>query len=411
MKLYGNHAAVRGRGRATCIVPRIVSPLLCAATMTWPCVAVQYVQGGLLTDFSASYGLYEECFSPLADLDGDGDCDGNDFMLWQRGVGLSGQTNNSQGDADRNGAVNDLDLGLWMRNYGSAGGHAAPVCLKLYLDPTGIADGQVTAFIDLPDPGIGVPRFNAAQAGIFQTHPGYNVSIASTNVVIAAGRQRIETKLRFTAVNPSDPPAGPVTICGYQVGDLTPQFGLVGIQTGFNFDPGDFVTTFDVTTGQPTTFTDDQLQDVNLEPRRPLLQMGDAILAIDIDPPSSRSSYPPDHPPGAAADGSPVNHYANFGKRNTGIVTTLGFPSPEAVQSMTLVTGQGDPSQDPTSWQIYGTTQPVMSPDNSDGSLENWTLIAAGTIDLPLQRSIVGPIVSFDNDQLYSDYRIVFPTI
>jgi hypothetical protein len=52
-----------------------------------------------------------------------------------------------------------------------------------------------------------------------------------------------------------------------------------------------------------------------------------------------------------------------------------------------------------------------MSPDNSDGSLENWTLIAAGTIDLPLQRSIVGPIVSFDNDQLYSDYRIVFPTI
>ncbi len=411
MKLFGNRA-LGGRGRARRIASQTGARFVGAAAALWTILAAPpYVWGGLLTDFTASYALYEECLAPLADYDNDGDCDGSDFLLWQRGVGLTGQTNNSQGDADRNGSVNDLDLGLWMRKYGSSGGHAAPVCFKLYLDPTGIADGQVTAFIDLPDPGIGAPRFNATQTGVFQTHPAYNVSIASTSVIVAAGRQRIETKLRFTAVNPTDPPAGPVTIFGYQVGDLAPQFGLNGIQTGFNFNPGDFVTTIDVTTGQPTTFTDAQLQDVLIQPRMPLLLPGDAILAIDVDPPSSRSNYPPSAPPAAVADGNPGSEYANLGKRNTGFVTALGFSAPQPVRSMVLTTGVGDPAGDPVSWELYGTNQPVMSPDNSDGSLESWELISGGTVNLPLERGMSGQPLSFDNNAVYSDYRIVFPDI
>lgn len=412
MKLFGSPAAAPRRGRVVCIAPRTAARRVGVAILLAAVLAGQpHVAGGLLTDFSASYALYEECISPLADHDNDGDCDGNDFLLWQRGVGLTGQTNNSQGDADRNGTVNDMDLGLWMSKYGSAGGHAAPVCFKLYLDPTGIADGQITAFIDLPDPGIGAPRFNAAQTGVFQTHPGYNVSIVSTNVVLAAGRQRIETKLRFTAVNPTDPPAGPVTIFGYQVGDITPQFGLNGIQTGFNFNPGDFITTFDVATGQPTTFTDAQLQDVLIQPRLPLLQPADAILAIDVDPPSSRSGYPPFFSPQNVGDGNPGSTYANVGKRNTGFVTTLGFPTPQPVRSMVLTTGIGDPAGDPVSWALFGTNQPVVSPDNSDGSLENWEFISGGTVNLPLERGAAGQPLTFDNSVPYSDYRIVFPNI
>jgi hypothetical protein len=412
MRHFGNHAAARELGRAACVAPRTAARRIGVATLLVAALAVQSrVEGGLLADFSASYALYEECISPLADHDNDGDCDANDFMLWQRGVGLTGQTNNSQGDADRNGTVNNMDLGLWMNKFGSAGGHAAPVCFKLYLDPTGIADGQVTAFIDLPDPGVGVPRFNAAQTGIFQTHPGYNVSVASTNVIVAAGRQRIETKLRFTAVDQTDPPEGPITILGYQVGDITPQFGLNGIQTGFNFGPGDFVTTFDVTTGQPTTLTDAQLQDVSLQPRLPLLTMGDAILAIDIDPPSSRSIYPFSQPPAAVADSNPNNQYANLGKRNTGFITTLGFPGMQPVRSLVFTTGLGEPAGDPVSWELYGTNQPVVSPDNSDGSSENWEFISGGSLNLPLARGVPGQPASFDNNAIYSNYRIVFPNI
>ncbi|NJM41046.1 MAG: hypothetical protein HC853_09855 [Anaerolineae bacterium] len=35
-----------------------------------------------------------------ADFDGNGIVNGNDFLLWQRGVGLTGQTTNANGDAD-----------------------------------------------------------------------------------------------------------------------------------------------------------------------------------------------------------------------------------------------------------------------------------------------------------------------
>ena len=59
-----------------------------------------------------------------ADFDSDGDVDGADFLTWQRGLGLTGQTNNVNGDADGNGAVNGADLNVWRSNFGPA---AAPV--------------------------------------------------------------------------------------------------------------------------------------------------------------------------------------------------------------------------------------------------------------------------------------------
>jgi|GEM_PF-1666051 len=55
-----------------------------------------------------------------ADFDNDGDVDGRDFLKWQRGAGLTGQTNNSNGDANGDGTVNSLDLSVWQSQYGSA---------------------------------------------------------------------------------------------------------------------------------------------------------------------------------------------------------------------------------------------------------------------------------------------------
>jgi hypothetical protein len=54
-----------------------------------------------------------------ADFDGDADVDGEDFLIWQRGVGLTGQTDNSNGDADGNGTVEGADLNLWTDQFGS----------------------------------------------------------------------------------------------------------------------------------------------------------------------------------------------------------------------------------------------------------------------------------------------------
>lgn len=54
------------------------------------------------------------------DFNGDGDVDGQDFLVWQRGFGLTGQTNNDNGDADGNGTVNAADLALWRTGFGAS---------------------------------------------------------------------------------------------------------------------------------------------------------------------------------------------------------------------------------------------------------------------------------------------------
>src|SRR5690606_33076112 len=42
---------------------------------------------------------------PDADFNDDGAVDGRDFLIWQRGLGMSGQINNRRGDANRDGTV------------------------------------------------------------------------------------------------------------------------------------------------------------------------------------------------------------------------------------------------------------------------------------------------------------------
>lgn len=54
-----------------------------------------------------------------ADFDEDGDVDGRDFLVWQRGFGLTGQTSTTTGDATGEGTVNAADLAQWRQQYGS----------------------------------------------------------------------------------------------------------------------------------------------------------------------------------------------------------------------------------------------------------------------------------------------------
>jgi hypothetical protein len=50
-----------------------------------------------------------------ADFDNDSDVDGNDFLIWQRGVGVG--ADNSTGDADGSGAVDGADLAIWRLQF------------------------------------------------------------------------------------------------------------------------------------------------------------------------------------------------------------------------------------------------------------------------------------------------------
>ncbi|MBA4105021.1 MAG: hypothetical protein C0485_04625 [Pirellula sp.] len=60
-----------------------------------------------------------------ADFNGDNTVDGADFLIWQRGFGLTGQPNKSTGDANGDGNVNGLDLDLWKTKFGGAPAAAA----------------------------------------------------------------------------------------------------------------------------------------------------------------------------------------------------------------------------------------------------------------------------------------------
>ena len=52
------------------------------------------------------------------DFDGNGIVDGADFLIWQRGYGLTGQPDATTGDANDDGVVDDADLALWKSHFG-----------------------------------------------------------------------------------------------------------------------------------------------------------------------------------------------------------------------------------------------------------------------------------------------------
>lgn len=58
--------------------------------------------------------------APLGDADfnGDGTIDGADFLAWQRGFVLTGQTDNANGDTNGGGVVAAADLGVWQSQFG-----------------------------------------------------------------------------------------------------------------------------------------------------------------------------------------------------------------------------------------------------------------------------------------------------
>jgi hypothetical protein len=87
------------------------------------------IEGNVATIYAMSSNNGIEAFTltldaivpPAADADFNGDLvvDGTDFLIWQRGFGLSAQVDKSTGDADGDGNVNDADLMIWSTQFGT----------------------------------------------------------------------------------------------------------------------------------------------------------------------------------------------------------------------------------------------------------------------------------------------------
>ena len=97
------------------------------------------------------------------------------------------------------------------------------------------------------------------------------------------------------------------------------------------------------------------------------------------------SASPAAEGPANALDGNAMTKYLNFGELDSGfIVTPTGGSS--QVRSFQLTTANDSPSRDPATWQLFGTNDPITSPNNSLGLAENWTLIDSGAVALPPER-------------------------
>ena len=79
---------------------------------------------GIGYEYDVTFDISPIGVSVDADFDVDGDVDGNDFLIWQRNFGTASGATLAQGDADGNGAVNELDLAAWKTSFGGA---ATPV--------------------------------------------------------------------------------------------------------------------------------------------------------------------------------------------------------------------------------------------------------------------------------------------
>lgn len=83
----------------------------------------------LLTDVNAEVGqagdtlmitLRATGLTANADFNMDGDIDGGDFLIWQRGLGTGSSL--ATGDANSDGLVNSADLDIWRQQFGSSPG-------------------------------------------------------------------------------------------------------------------------------------------------------------------------------------------------------------------------------------------------------------------------------------------------
>ena len=136
---------------------------------------------------------------------------------------------------------------------------------------------------------------------------------------------------------------------------------------------------------------------------------GDFIIAIDEDGVVAGGSYPDAEAPPNILDADPNTKYLNRVSAGSGFIVTP--QAPFAVQSFTITTANDSAGRDPATWELYGTDDPITSEDNSAGVAENWTLIAAGDVNLPEERLTVGPAVNIDNTVSYASFKMVFPTV
>jgi hypothetical protein len=81
-------------------------------------------------------GAFEHAIN--ADFDTNGNVNGNDFLLWQQGLGVTSGALHTGGDANFDGMVDALDLAVWQLQFGTSG---TPWDVNADFNSDGFVDG------------------------------------------------------------------------------------------------------------------------------------------------------------------------------------------------------------------------------------------------------------------------------
>ena len=137
----------------------------------------------------------------------------------------------------------------------------------------------------------------------------------------------------------------------------------------------------------------------------------DDIRAIKIPTPAVSGSISPlAQPADAGIDGNVNSKYLNFGINNTGMIVTPSRGA-TAVNGFQITTANDQAPRDPTSYEVWGTNNPITSGVHSTGEAETWTLVSSGPLTPPAGRLTPYAPVSFANTTNYASYKVIFPTI
>ena len=136
---------------------------------------------------------------------------------------------------------------------------------------------------------------------------------------------------------------------------------------------------------------------------------GSSIIAIQE--PVAESSSPGGEEALNAIDGDTNTKYLNFGRENSGFIVTPAS-GPSVVQGFTITTANDTEGRDPVEWELFGTNEEVTTQAHQSGlGREPWTLIAGGTLALPVERFTAGTPVTFANDVSYASYKWLCRTV
>ena len=133
---------------------------------------------------------------------------------------------------------------------------------------------------------------------------------------------------------------------------------------------------------------------------------GPNTVSVSTDP--GPGQYPPNEDPPNAIDNL-TDKYLNFGTtppgEDTGFYVTPGM-GPTVVTGLAFRTANDNANRDPMSFTLEGT--------NGDPAVASWALIASGDTGLaadPGRNTWGGTPVTFANNQVFTSYRLLFPTV